>query len=132
MDIRYVLPSPRLFGGIAGVVTVWTAGLVVTQVLRGEHRNAVGRGIFNSVLCASLVGTAWSLGRQRHRLGRVLLVVVALLVGADAVVDVATAEAWYRPVAVTMALVLELPFAALCLGWVRVLRGADVRAEAAR
>ena len=102
-----------------GVITLpWTANLAVYLPDKSEaaHYNASWVG-FDLLLCALLIRTGWSLLRHRAYV-EVTAAMTAVMLFIDAWFDVLSAPtAKEFAIALTLALVAELPLAAFCL-WV--------------
>ncbi len=106
---------------VLGVLTLpWTAGLamVLPSSERSAHYDVSWTG-FDLLLCALLLRTGWSTSRRRADGGLSAAMTGTLLV-VDAWFDVLSApDTPQFLTALAMALVVELPLAAMCM-WIAV------------
>ncbi|MBR7835764.1 hypothetical protein KDL01_21000 [Actinospica durhamensis] len=107
-----------------GVLTLpWTAGLAVMlpSSERSAHYDISWTG-FDLLLCGLLLHTGWSIARHRPG-GELSAAMTGTLLVVDAWFDVLSApDAAQLLTASAMALLVELPLAALCL-WIAAHRG---------
>ncbi|WP_131741326.1 hypothetical protein [Actinomadura roseirufa] len=90
-------------------VTVWTVGMAASTASEDRHVEwTVLWSGFDALLAAAMASTAWLVHRRDDRAALTAAVLAALMV-VDAWFDVMTARPAHFPVAVAMALALELP-----------------------